>query len=107
MITSWLYLLGAILFEVAGTTSMKLSEGFTRTIPSVLIFICYGICFSFLTLALKKLEVSVAYSVWAGLGTVLVASIGVIWFRESMSVVKFLSIALIILGVIGVNYTKI
>ena len=107
MITSWLYLLAAILFEVAGTTSMKLSDGFTRIIPSVLIFICYGICFSFLTLALKKLEVSVAYSVWAGLGTVLVASIGVIWFRESMSVVKFLSIALIILGVIGVNYTKI
>ncbi|MBD2454695.1 multidrug efflux SMR transporter [Nostoc sp. FACHB-87] len=106
MINSWIYLITAILFEVAGTTSMKLSEGFTRTIPSVLIFVCYGICFSFLTLALKKIEVSVAYSVWSGLGTTVIATIGVIWFRESMSLVKFLSIVLIIIGVIGVNSTK-
>ncbi|MBD2497455.1 multidrug efflux SMR transporter [Nostoc sp. FACHB-280] len=106
MINSWLYLITAILFEVAGTTSMKLSEGFTRTIPSVLIFVCYGVCFSFLTLALKKIEVSVAYSVWSGLGTTVIATIGVIWFRESMSWVKFISIALIIIGVIGVNSTK-
>ncbi|MBU7582592.1 MAG: multidrug efflux SMR transporter [Nostoc sp. TH1S01] len=106
MVSSWIYLIAAILFEVAGTTSMKLSEGFTRIIPSVLIFVCYGICFSFLTLALKKIEVSIAYSVWSGLGTTVIATIGVIWFRESMSVVKFLSIALIIIGVIGVNSAK-
>lgn len=106
MIASWIYLIVAILFEVAGTTSMKLSEGFTRVIPSVLIFICYGICFSFLTLSLKKIEVSVAYSVWSGLGTTLIASIGVIWFRESMSIAKFISIALIIVGVVGVNSGK-
>jgi small multidrug resistance pump len=106
MATSWIYLIAAILFEVAGTTSMKLSEGFTRTIPSVLIFVCYGICFSFLTLSLKRIEVSVAYAVWSGLGTTLIASIGVIWFRESMSIAKFLSIVLIIMGVIGVNSTK-
>ncbi|ALF52745.1 membrane protein [Nostoc piscinale CENA21] len=106
MISSWICLITAILFEVAGTTSMKLSEGFTRTIPSVLIFVCYGICFSFLTLALKKIEVSIAYSVWSGLGTTVIATIGVIWFRESMSLVKFISIALIIVGVIGVNSAK-
>ncbi|MBD2597690.1 hypothetical protein BCD64_13980 [Nostoc sp. MBR 210] len=106
MINSWIYLITAILFEVAGTTSMKLSEGFTRTIPSVLIFVCYGICFSFLTLALKKIEVSIAYSVWSGLGTTVIATIGVIWFRESMSLVKFISIALIIIGVMGVNSAK-
>ncbi|MCC5638478.1 multidrug efflux SMR transporter [Nostoc sp. CHAB 5844] len=106
MTNSWIYLIVAILFEVAGTTSMKLSEGFTRTIPSVLIFICYGVCFSFLTLALKRIEVSIAYAVWSGIGTTLIASIGVIYFRESMSLVKFLSIALIIIGVIGVNSAK-
>ncbi|BAY15794.1 small multidrug resistance protein [Nostoc sp. HK-01] len=106
MVNSWLYLIAAILFEVAGTTSMKLSEGFTRTIPSVLIFICYGICFSFLTLALKKIEVSIAYAVWSGLGTTVIATIGVIWFRESMSLTKLFSIALIIIGVIGVNSAK-
>ncbi|MBD2447032.1 multidrug efflux SMR transporter [Nostoc sp. FACHB-152] len=106
MTASWIYLIIAILFEVAGTTSMKLSEGFTKVVPSALIFICYGICFSFLTLSLKKIEVSVAYAVWSGLGTTLIASIGIFWFRESMSMAKFVSIALIIVGVIGINSGK-
>ena len=103
MSTSWIYLIAAILFEVSGTTCMKLSQGFTKIGYSILIVVFYGLCFTFLTLALKKLEVSVAYSVWAGLGTVLIAIIGIIWFRESATFIKLLSIALIIMGVIGIN----
>ena len=103
MSTSWIYLIAAILFEVSGTTCMKLSQGFTKIGPSILIVVFYGLCFTFLTLALKELEVSVAYSVWAGLGTVLIAIIGIIWFRESATLIKLLSIALIIIGVIGIN----
>ncbi|MEH1797058.1 DMT family transporter [Nostoc sp.] len=106
MSSSWIYLIAAILFEVSGTTCMKLSEGFTKIVPSVLIFIFYGLCFSCLTLALKRIEVSVAYSVWAGLGTVLIAMIGIVWFRESATLIKLLSIALIIVGVIGINASK-
>ncbi|MBL1198262.1 MAG: DMT family transporter [Nostoc sp. ZfuVER08] len=103
MSISWIYLIAAILFEVSGTTCMKLSEGFTKIVPSVFIFICYGFSFTFLTLALKKLEVSVAYSVWAGLGTITVAMIGIIWFRESATLSKLISIVLIIIGLIGIN----
>ena len=103
MSTSWIYLIAAILFEVSGTTCMKLSQGFTKIVPSILIVVFYGLCFTFLTLALKKIEVSVAYSVWAGLGTVLIAIIGIIWFRESATPIKLISIALIIMGVIGIN----
>ena len=106
MSTSWIYLILAILFEVSGTTCMKLSEGFTKIVPSVLIFVFYGLCFTFLTFALKKLEVSVAYSVWAGLGTILVALIGIIWFRESATLIKLVSISLIIIGVIGINASQ-
>jgi small multidrug resistance pump len=106
MLISWIYLVIAILFEVSGTTCMKLSEGFTKVVPSILIFVFYGICFTFLTLALKRLEVSVAYAVWAGLGTVLIASIGIIWFREPVTLIKFLSTAVIIIGVIGLNSGK-
>jgi small multidrug resistance pump len=106
MSINWIYLIAAILFEVSGTTCMKLSQGFTKTVPSVLIFIFYGLCFTFLTLSLKRLEVSVAYSVWAGLGTILVATIGIIWFRESATLIKLVSIALIIVGVIGINSGK-
>ncbi|MFN6488334.1 MULTISPECIES: DMT family transporter [unclassified Nostoc] len=103
MSTSWIYLLMAILFEVSGTTCMKLSQGFTKIVPSVLIFVFYGLCFTFLTLALKKMELSVAYSVWAGLGTILIALIGIVWFRESATLIKLVSIALVIIGVIGIN----
>ncbi|MBD2560101.1 DMT family transporter [Nostoc sp. UIC 10607] len=106
MSTSWIYLIAAILFEVSGTTCMKLSQGFTKIVPSILIVVFYGLCFTFLTLALKKLEVSVAYSVWAGLGTVLIAIIGIIWFRESATFIKLLSISLIIIGVIGINASQ-
>lgn len=63
----WFILAGAIVLEVAGTTSMKLSQGFTRLGPSVLIFVFYGLSFVALTLALKKVDVGVAYAIWAGL----------------------------------------
>ena len=77
---SWLYLTGAILLEVAGTSCMKLSEGFTKLIPSVLIFVFYSLSFAGLTIALKKLDVGIAYAVWAGIGTALIAVIGIIYF---------------------------
>ena len=99
----WLFLSGAILLEVAGTISMKLSEGFTRPIPSVLIFVFYIISFVALTFAIEKIEVSTAYTIWAGVGTALIAIIGLVYFGEPATAIKFISIILIIIGVIGLN----
>ena len=99
----WFYLAGAILFEVAGTTSMKLSRGFTELLPSILIFVFYAISFVSLTFAIKKIDVSVSYAIWSGVGTALIAVIGVYYFKESMTLLKFTSIVLIIIGVIGLN----
>lgn len=98
-----LYLLLAILFEVAGTTSMKLSVGFTKTGPSILIFIFYSISFVFLTLTLRRLDLSLAYAVWSGLGTCLIALIGVFYFHEPMTMLKIISLMLVIAGVIGLE----
>lgn len=106
MLINWFYLVSAILFEVLGTTCMKLSEGFKNLIPSILIFVFYGCGFTFSTLSLERIDVGVAYAIWSGLGTMLIASIGIIWFQESMSSMKFVSIALIITGVIGINASK-
>ncbi|MBK1988399.1 multidrug efflux SMR transporter [Sphaerospermopsis aphanizomenoides BCCUSP55] len=100
---SWLYLMIAIIFEVSGTTCMKLSEEFTKLIPSILIFVFYGLCLTFLTLSLRKLEVSIVYAVWSGVGTLIITSIGIVWFRESFTLIKVMSIFLIIMGVIGLN----
>ncbi len=99
----WVYLAIAIAFEVAGTTAMKMSEGFTRLVPSVLLFVLYGLSFAVFTLALKKIDVGVAYAVWAGVGTAMVALIGVLAFREPVSAVKVTSLLLIIAGVVGLN----
>ncbi len=99
----WLLLAVAIVLEVAGTTSMKLSEGFTRVLPSVTLFVCYGISFVAFTYSLKKIEIAVAYAVWSGVGTALIAIIGFIYFREPVTVLKLVSIALIIVGVVGLN----
>ncbi|BCL39503.1 DMT family transporter [Nostoc sp. MS1] len=106
MSISLIYLLVAILFEVSGTTCMKLSDGFNKLMPSVLIFVFYGLCFTFQTLSLKNIDISIAYSVWSGLGTALIATIGLIWFGESMTLVKFMSLILIIVGVVGINSGK-
>jgi small multidrug resistance pump len=100
---SWLYLVLAIVLEVSGTTSMKLSQGFTKILPSVLMFLFYGLSLSALTWALKRIDVSVAYAVWSGLGTALIASVGVLWLREPLNALKIISLLLIIMGVIGLN----
>lgn len=98
-----LYLCLAVLFEVAGTTSMKLSDGFNNVLPSVLIFIFYTISFVFLTLTLKRMEVSVVYAIWSGLGTLVIAVIGMIYFHEPVTIIKILSLSLIIVGVFGLK----
>ncbi len=100
---SWICLAGAIVLEVAGTTAMKLSEGFTRIVPSVLIFLFYGLSFTALTFALKKIDVSIAYAVWSGVGTALIALIGFAFFREPVTMLKIASLGLIIAGVVGLN----
>ncbi|MFA5529808.1 MAG: multidrug efflux SMR transporter [Thiohalomonadaceae bacterium] len=99
----WFLLVGAILLEVAGTTSMKLSDGFSRFTPSVLIFIFYAASFAALTLALKKIEISVAYAIWSGVGTVLITAVGILYFQETVSLMKIGSILLILIGVVGLN----
>ena len=102
----WFYLAMAILTEVTGTTCMKLSEGFTRAIPSVLVFVLYMVSFAFMILALKKMELGVVYAIWAGLGTALIAIIGILWFQESVSLLKIVSIVFIVLGVMGLRLSE-
>lgn len=97
------YLFLAILLEVAGTTSMKLSAGFSKLVPSIFIFVFYVLSFTFLTLSLKRLEVSFAYAIWAGLGTLMIALIGVFYFNEPMTVIKAMSLLLIVIGVVGLK----
>jgi len=99
----WLCLAGAILLEIAGTTSMKLSQGFTRTLPSILLFVFYALSFALMTIAVKRIDMSVSYAIWSGVGTLLIALIGVLWFREQLSAIQIASMVLFIAGVIGLR----
>ena len=99
-------LLLAILFEVCGTTCMKLSDGFSKLVPSVLIFVFYAISFFFFTLALKGIDVSIAYAIWGGLGIALITAIGIFWFREPASALKLISLVVVIAGVIGLHLSE-
>ncbi len=100
---SVVFLMLAILAEVAGTTSLKLSQGFSRLLPSLTMILCYGLSFTFLSFALKRLEVGVVYAVWSGVGTALIATIGILWFKEPLTALKIGCLLLIILGVVGLN----
>ena len=99
----WWLLAIAVTLEVAGTTCMKLSDGFTRLWPSVGIVVFYLASFACLTLALKRIDVSIAYAIWAGLGIVLISLIGVFYFDEPMTLWRAGCIALVLIGVIGLN----
>ena len=100
---SWVYLSGAIVFEVSGTTCMKLSEGFHHVVPTILMVPLYMLCFGCLTMAIRKIDVSVAYAVWAGIGTTLITMVGILWFKDPATLMKIGSIVLIIIGVVGLN----
>ncbi|WP_116051302.1 DMT family transporter [Amycolatopsis palatopharyngis] len=100
---SWVFLISAILTEVFATTCMKLSEGFTRLWPSVGMAVGYLAAFAFLTFALKSFEVGTAYALWAGLGTALVAIIGVLLLGEAFTWTKVAGIVLVIGGVVVLN----
>lgn len=103
---SWFYLVIAITTEVAGTVFMKLSDGLTRVIPVILMFVLYAISFAFLALCLKKMDVSVVYAIWSGLGTALITIVGFMVFKEPANALKVASIALIIIGVVGLNLSS-
>ncbi|AWL89081.1 ligand-binding protein SH3 [Streptomyces sp. TSRI0445] len=96
-------LAGAIAAEVAGTTAMKYSEGFTRLWPSIGTVVGYLIAFTLLAQTLKTLSVGTAYAIWAGVGTAAVALIGILFLGESSSLVKIAGIALIVVGVVVLN----
>lgn len=100
---AWIYLTLAIVTEVAGITSMKLSAGFTQLTPSLLIFIFYGLSLAFLTLSLKRLEIGFAYAIWSALGTLLIFLVGICFFHETITVLKTVSLGCIIIGVIGLK----
>ncbi|YCA24160.1 multidrug efflux SMR transporter [Bacillus sp. JZ35] len=106
MMKGILYLTGAILTEVFGSTMLKLSQGFSQLLPSIGVLIGFGCAFTFLSLALKTIELSSAYATWSGVGTALTALVGLVLFNETISTKGYIGLALVICGVIVLNQSK-
>lgn len=97
------YLLLAILFEVIGTTMLKLSNGFTNILPSIGVIIFFGLAFTLIVFALKTVPLSLGYSIWSGVGTAAAGIIGVMMFNEVLSGLNILGLIIIIIGVVVMN----
>jgi small multidrug resistance pump len=95
----YLALAVAIASEVAGTTGLKLSEGFSNYLPGTLVLVGYAASFYCLSLALEDLPIGLVYAVWAGVGIVGTALVGVVVFEERVDPAGILGIALIVTGV--------
>ncbi len=98
-----LYLAGAIAAEVVATSALKASEGFTRTGPSVVVAIGYGIAFYLLSLTLKTIPVGLAYAIWSGVGVVLIALIGWLVLKQPLDAAAMVGIGLIVAGVLVIQ----
>ena len=99
----YLFLLVAICGEVAGTLSLKASDGFTRLWPSVFTVLCYVLTFYMLSLAIRTIPVGVAYAIWSGLGIVMISVLSLALFRQHLDLPAMFGMALILAGVLVIN----
>jgi small multidrug resistance pump len=102
----WWYLIAAIGLEISGTTCMKLSDGFTKPLPTAGIFTFYTASIVCLTLAVRVIEISVAYAIWSAVGVFMIATIGALLFGEQVTASRVFFLALIIAGVAGLQMTS-
>lgn len=93
----------AIIFEVIGTSLLKLSEEFSRPWPTAGLFFCYGIAFFLMTIVMRSLPVGVVYAIWSGCGIVLISIASYFLYKQSLDLAAIIGIALIVAGVVVIN----
>jgi len=94
-----------IMFEVIALIFMKKSEGFTKLWPDIFVVFFYALALGCLILVLRMMDTSLAYAIWASVGTLLVAAIGILWLKEPVTAIKIISMILIAIGVFGLEYS--
>ena len=103
MTKTYLFLIGAIFFEVAGTMLLPITQNFTKLIPTTALSIFYLSAFYLLTFVVNKLPISIVYATWSGLGGFTVAILGYIFYKQTLSWQAILGLFLIVIGVALVN----
>lgn len=100
---SWIILFFAGLFEVGWAVGLKYTDGFTRPLPTVLTLAAMAVSLGLLGLAVKDLPLGTAYAIWTGVGAVGTVIAGIMLFGESMALIRLASVALIVIGLIGLK----
>lgn len=100
---SWIILIVSGMFEAGWAITLPKMEMFTRLWPSVIFSVSMVISVGGLGLAMKHVPTGPGYAVWAGVGAVTTAAIGMIWMSEDINIPKIISIALIISGIVGLS----
>ena len=103
MVKTYIFLVGAIFCEVAGTMLLPASQNFTKLVPTVSLSIFYLSAFYLLTFVVNKLPIAIVYATWSGLGIFTIAIMGYIFFKQTLAWQAVLGLFLIVLGVILVN----
>lgn len=103
MIKTYLFLVGAIFCEVAGTMLLPSSQNFSKFIPTFALAIFYLTAFYLLTFVVNKLPIAIVYATWSGLGIFTIAILGYIFFKQTLAWQSILGLFLIVIGVILVN----
>ncbi len=103
---AWLILLLAAVFEITWAIALKMSDGFTKLIPSVVSIICMIVSIILLAIAVRKLPIGTAYAAWTGIGAAGVAIIGILWLGESRDPIKLISIVLVVVGIVGLKISS-
>ncbi|MEV4238989.1 multidrug efflux SMR transporter [Nocardia sp. NPDC050408] len=94
----------AIASEITATVSLKISDGFTKLVPAIIVVLGYSAAFFFLSQALKRgMPIGVAYGIWSAVGVAAIAVIGVLFLDERLSLIQVGGIALVILGVLALE----
>ncbi len=98
--TTWLLLAAAIITEVGATVCLKLSDGFTRLTPSVLVVVGYLVSFILLAqILMRGMNIGVVYAVWSALGVALIVLVDVLWFDERLSAIQVAGLFFVVAGV--------
>ncbi|MFL3876673.1 DMT family transporter [Wolbachia endosymbiont of Trichogramma kaykai] len=100
---AWVYLLLAGLVEIIWSTALKYSNGFTRVIPVVIILVSGSVSLYWLSLAMKSIPLGTSYAVWTGIGSIGAAIIGIMFFNDPVNLGRLFSLALVVLGIIGLK----
>ena len=103
MFKTYLFLIGAIFFEVAGTMLLPVSQNFTKLIPTTCLAVFYLTAFYLLTFVTNKLPIAIVYATWSGLGIFTIAILGYVFFKQTLNWQSILGLFLIVIGVTLVN----